>query len=217
MSISYPLAMPSCGPRSQSFELERVDYLAPEAGGRMGGVTAGFPLWKMSVSLGTLSVAQSDQWRSFMALLRGAQRPFLAWEVARRLPHAYQNGMPAGFSGAAASWSQAIDSNGFAVLTLTGLPSQLVLSPGDYVDFRWGSYSRALVRVCEMVVASTGGAASFTIEPPVPSLVPGTAVAHLDNPACLMKLVPGQSQLGPVERRGAISSGTLVAVQDLIP
>ena len=216
MSLPSPPLMPSTGPKDQNFELERVDYLAPEAGGQIGGITAGFPLWKTTMTLGTLTIAQSDQWRGFVLGQRGAQRLFYGYEVSRRLPRAYTFGLPAGFSGAAASWSQTIDANGFAVLTLNGMPAGLALAPGDYVDFRWGTYSRAMVRVIEPGVASVSGSISCSVEPPLTSVVPTNAIAHLDNPACLMKLT-SETKLGAITRRGAIDGGTIVAVQSLIP
>lgn len=220
MSLTTPAAMPAAGPKEQTFEIERVDYQAPEARGRIGGITAGLPLWKTTMTLGTLTVDQSDAWRAFFARQRGAQRLFLGWEIARAMPRWYPKGFPGGWNGAASSWSQSIDSNGFAVLTLNGLPRGLRLALGDYVDFRWGTYKRALVRIIEGAIANASGTVVVTVEPAVPNVVPtsGTpAVAHLDNPACLMKLVPQQSSIGPTTRRGAISGGTLVAVQDLIP
>lgn len=219
MTLSTPAMMPAKGAKDQIFEIERVDYLAPEARGRIGGVTAGFPLWKTTISIGTLTRDQSDQWRAFIAGQRGAQRLFYGFEVGRRMPRAYPNGMPGGFSGAASSWSQSIDGNGFAILALYGLPRGLTLLPGDYVDFRWGTYQRALVRLIEGASANGSGVLTASIEPAVPSVVPsgGTpAVAHLDNPACLMKLMPG-TELGALGRRGAVESGTVIAIQDLIP
>lgn len=216
MSLAYPLSMPAKGPKDQIFELERVDALAPEARGRIGGVTVGFPLWKTTMNLGTVSLAQSDDWRAFLLGQRGAQRLFVGFEIARQLPKNYRNGLPGGFSGAASSWSQTLDSNSYCVLTLNGLPSGLQLSKGDYVDFRWGTYSRALVRLLEAGTASSGGVVSVTVEPPIPTVVPGTAVAHLDSPGCLMKLM-SETQPGSIGRRGALEGGTFVAIQDLIP
>ena len=219
MTLITPATLPLPGPRDQIFELERIDYLAPEARGRIGGITAGFPLWKTTLTLGTMSRDMSYAIRAFVTGQRGAQRLFYGFEVARQMPRAYPYGLPSGFSGAATSWSQTIDSNGFAVLTLNGLPRGLTLLAGDYVDFRWGTYQRALVRLIEGGVANGSGVLSASVEPAVPALVPNSgtpAIAHIDHPACLMKLMP-ETQLGAAGRRGAIESGTIVAIQDLLP
>jgi hypothetical protein len=201
----------------QEFEIQRVDYLAPESGGRLGGVTAGFPLWKTTITLGMMNLDQSDAWRAFVAAQRGSQRRFIGFDTLRRNPRAHPDGLPGGFSGACSGWSQTIDANGYAVLTLTGLPGGLTLLAGDYIDFRWSTYQRTMVRALESGTASSGSL-SLSIEPPVNTqVVPGTAVAHLDNPACLMKLVSSETSLGAFGRRGPIESGTVVAVQDLVP
>ena len=216
MSLPAIATMPNKGPKDQVFELERIDYLAPEARGRIGGVTAGFPLWKTTMSIGTLSLDLTDQWRGFVAAQRGAQRLFYGFEISRQRPRKYVAGFLGGFSGAASSWSQTTDSNGFSVLTLNGLPSGFQISVGDYVDFRWSTYQRAMVRFVEAATASVGEVLVAAIEPAVHPIVPGGAVAHLDNPCCLMKLMPDTS-LGGIARRGALDSGTVVAIQDLIP
>jgi hypothetical protein len=99
------------------------------------------------------------------------------------------------------------------------MPAGLMLMPGDYVDFRWGTFQRALVRVLEKQVVSSGVVA-VSIEPPVNTqVVPadGSAVAHLDNPACLMRIITSQTNIGAFGRRGPIESGTVVAIQDLVP
>jgi len=215
MTLITPLSMPS-GAKDQVFEIQRVDYLAPEARGRIGGVTAGFPLWKMTCTLGTLTVAQSDQWRAFVSAQRGAQRLFMAFDIGRKMPRNYQAGFPSGFSGQASGWSQSIDGNNFAILTLTGLPAGLSLVTGDYVQFSWGTFQRALVRLVESATVDGTGKLSATIEPAVPALVPPSALASLAQPCCLMKLT-SDTKLGPVGRRGAIESGTIDAIQDLRP
>lgn len=215
MTIAIPLTLPSMGPSGQSFELQRIDYMAPEANGVIGGVTAGFPLWKAEWDMGNISRIVSDQWRAVFTAARGMQRLFYGYDYARSLPINYIGGLPNGFSGAASSWSVSVDGAGSSLLTLNGLPSGLSLMPGDYVDFRWSTYSRALVRFLESATANGSGTLTGTIEPSLPVVVPGNAVAHLDNPCCLMRFTT-ESALGRIERRGAITGGRLVAVQAII-
>ena len=97
-----------------------------------------------------------------------------------------------------------------------------MLAPIDYVGFKWdadgsaaGTYDRrALVRVLESAIAAADGSATVTIEPALPDWVPGSAVAHLDRPACLMKLT-SETQVADVDRRQRIK-GTKIAGQQVL-
>jgi hypothetical protein len=227
---AIPLSMPRVGAIGQSFEPERIDYLAPETGGQLGGVTAGAPIWKLEVSLNNLRPDDADAWRAWRDRQRGAQRAFLGFDLDRPFPKRHAagfgrmrtiNGTP--FSGSAGGWNQAFDADDNAVLTLQSLPAGLILSPIDYVGFKWdaagdeaGSYRRrALVRVVAGGVAAASGALSVIVEPAVPLAVPPSAIAHLDNPACLMKLVPGETRLGRQMAGYMAAGGEIVAIQDL--
>jgi hypothetical protein len=216
--------MPTMYVAQQQFEIQRVDYAAPEASGRIGGVQAGFPLWSMVSTLGRMPVANSDEWRAFFSSMRGQTRRFIGFPLDRVLPKSYLDaGLPGGFAGDASSWSETINSDGDSLLTLNGLPASFILSQGDYIDFRYtatetavaGLPWRALVRVVVGATASGGGVATVTVEPPVPTAVPGSAVAHVDNPGCVMAMVLDQSNLGPVDRLYSIDGGQIMAIQDI--
>lgn len=230
--MKAPLTPPSSGASLQEFEIQRIDYAAAEAGGRVGGVQAGFPLWQATWTIGKLGEDKSDEWRSFDAELRGATRRFYACDKRRPYPKAHLGGFArmtrvggTPFDGSATSWSQAIDSDGDCIVTLHGLPAGLVMSTGDYVGFKWSATDDPVAGLpwCTVarVVRGGGGMADATgtltlmIEPPIPPAVPGTATAHLDNPQCVMTKITDQSKLNPIDRRGAITGGTVVAIQDL--
>jgi hypothetical protein len=219
MSLSFPATMPVAGPSSGMFEIQRVDYLSAEPRGRIGGVTAGFPLWEADWTLGNLTLVQSDEWRAFVTKLRGPQRLFYSFDYGRRFPRNYPNGFSAfaGFSGAASSWTPTLDGNGTSQVTLTGLPAGLALSTGDYIGFRWGGTKRALVRLLEDATASAGGIITgVSVEPTIPLIVPGSAIAYLDNPVCLMRLL-SDTKSGAMDRRGRTVGGRIHAIQELIP
>lgn len=228
------LEMPELGIATQEFEIERVDAIAPERGGRVGGVTLGVPLWRAKWGLSrTLTRDASDEWRAFVARLRGSQRAFIGRDRDRLYPRAYPQGfaqmtLPGGgpFTGAASSWSQTIDADGDAEILVGGLPSGLILSRGDYLGFRWdadgslaGTFDRqTMVRLVEPVTVAGDGSVTARVEPPLPvPAVPPTAEAHLDRPGCLMKLVPGETSLAALDRRQKIAGGTIGSVQDLRP
>lgn len=225
--MKAPLEMPTMYVAQQQFELQRVDYAAPEASGRIGGVQAGFPLWAGVWTLGRMTADYSDQWRAWLTRLRGATRRFIGRDLARQYPREYPDGLGGfgAFTGAAASWSQVIDSDGDAQLTLQlgAAGAGLVLSQGDYIDFRYSATEsavsglawRAMVRVVSAATANGSGAVTVTVEPPVPDAVPSDAVAHLDEPGCIMAVIVDQSSLGPIDRLYSINGGQILGVQDI--
>jgi hypothetical protein len=132
------------GPYLQhEFELQRIDYMAPEAGGRLNGVQAGFPLWQASYSLDPiLDVDESDAVRAFVSQLRGATRRFLARDISRPYPKAHCAGFAGmtragggAFDGTADDWSETITADGDSEVTLENLPAGLALGQGDYIGF----------------------------------------------------------------------------------
>lgn len=223
MTILYPRDMPVGGVISQSFEPRRLDFATSSVGGRMTSVTAGPPLWAMSMTLRDGDEDEVANWRAFFASLRGVQRSFLAGDLTRPYPKAYPDGFAGmsravggDFDGAATSWSINADRD---VVSLSGQPAALALSIGDYIMWRWvsgGIKRRALGRAIEPAFASAGGVVSVAFEPPLAGLVPGSAIADLAKPECVMKLVPDQSQIGELDALHS-AAGTLVALQDLRP
>lgn len=223
--MSAPLDFPGAGAAMQEFELQRVDYGAPEAGGRVGGVQAGQPLWRAVWTIGKIGAERSDAWRAWLARMRGAVRRFYGADLGRPYPKAHIGGFGGmtragggAFDGSATDWSETINADDESELALEGLPAGLILSLGDYVGFQWETESedrRALVRVVIGGEADGGGDLTVSVEPPVPSTVPAGATAHLDQPRCIMVMITDQSKLEAIDRRLAVRGGTIAAVQDL--
>lgn len=230
--MKAPLEMPTSGAALQEFEPQRIDYAAPEASGRVGGVQAGFPLWLAIWTIGRIGAAKSDELRSFLTEVRGAIRTFYGRDLSRPYPKAYAGGFAnmtrpdaTPFTGAATSWSQSVDADGDQLLTLNGLPSGFVMGTGDYAGFKWDAAGEAAGnlrrRALARVIRGGGGAASATgvltikVEPPIPAAVPVGATAHLDLPACVMRIVTERTKLDAIDRRLAVRGGTIVAIQDL--
>lgn len=215
------------------FQIERIDHAAPEASGRQGGVQAGWPLWRAMYELDRMDGPSGDLWDAFLDRLRGRIRTFLGGDVTRQYPRQHRRGfagmVKAGggaFDGAANSWAQAIDSDGQALMALTGLPAGLQLSIGDFIGFKWDApglpagnlQRRAMARVSVAAAASGAGAISVIAEPPMDTrVVPAGAIAHLDKPQCMLRLVPSETKIGAVGTGGAVEGGNVVAMQDLRP
>ena len=233
MMAPLPLPVTEAGVARVLLDIERVDYAAPEASGRQGGVQAGWPLWSARLELDQVDPESGDAWITFKDRLRGRQRTFLAHDTSRPFPRSTPLGFTGmtragggAFTGAATAWSQAIDGDGNALIGLTGLPAGLVLTKRDYVGFKWdaagavaGSYGRrALARVVVGGVASAGGGITVMIEPPIDTrVVPAGAIAHLDRPSAVFRLDPNETKLGMVGRGAALSGAAIVAMQDLRP
>lgn len=228
----WPLEIPTSGVSQQQFELQRNDYLAPEASGRIGGVQAGFPLWQATWTIGRIGADKSDAFRAFLLRLRGTTRRFLGYDQGRPYPKAHiagftgmvRAGTATPFNGDATSWTETVGAiSPFDVrVDLQGLPAGLTLSVGDYIGFRWAAASgaplstwHAPVRIVEGGVANSSGAVQVYVEPGLPSVIPPTATAYLTRPACVFVLVPDKSELQAIDRRLAIRGGTITAVQEL--
>lgn len=226
---SEPRAMPSAGAAAQRFEINRFDHLSQTAGGRLYGLSDGEPLFQLTLRLGDMSTGEADAWRCFVDAQRGPLLAFLGRDLKRPYPRAFPDGFAgltrAGgsdpFDGTVLTWSL----NGTRdVLSVTGLPEDFPLTLGDLAAFQWetsgSAFSfdarRALLRIVETVTGDEDGAASFAFEPPLFQEVPEDAVLTFAEPDCLMRLVPGQQDLGDEDTIGS-RGGRIVALQDLIP
>jgi hypothetical protein len=202
--------MPALGIASQSFELQRQQLSAPERGGRFVSVDIGQPLWSAEYATPALTEAQFSEWRAWLSSLRGSSRMFNGRDRSRRYPLLYPSGFGSltragggAFDGTATSWSVDVTR---AILTFNGLPASFSISAGDYVGFAWSSNTkRALVRAQENVNANGSGVASFEVEPFVSQVVPGGAVATLDQPSCLMRLLGDSDASYNVSNFGRVS------------
>jgi hypothetical protein len=231
MTIVYPREMPASGAASQEFYIQRVDYAAPEASGKVGGVQAGFPLWMATWTLGRISAASADEWTAWIDSLRGSQRRFLARDYSRPFPRAYPNGF-AGiprhgggslFDGTATGWDSDVQPDGQSRMLLSGLPSNFVLTHRDYIGLKWNSgdpgagYDRAtLVRVTDPHTA-IAGLTNVGVEPAIPTWIPPDAVAYFERPACVMVLLADGARPAAMDRRLTIQGTKIAAVQDLQP
>lgn len=220
MSLNFPLTMPTEGIADQDFKIARVDYASPEVGGRTGAVQAGFPRWRLTLSLGAMSREAGDAWRAFLDSLNGSARTFYACDVLRPYPAAY----PGGLAGMTKAGGGAFPSDGKATswsvnstrdeLTLGGLPAFFQFKVGDLVGFRWNTDRRTIVRVMASANASSGGAVTLAIRPGLPNLVPSNAEAYLASPTVVMRISTGETTIGP-EDTISTAGGTIVAGQDL--
>lgn len=213
--------MPDVAVVGAVFNIQRVDFQTAATDGRAFGLTAGEPLWTLKATLRDGDADETDQWFAFLDGLRGVQRPFLAHDLTRPFPRAYPDGFGGlnrvgggAFDGAATTWSVNADRDR---ITLSGLPGGLTLGPRDGLMLRWataGEPRRSLHRVGAAVAASGAGVVTAAVEPPLPTLVPGSAVADLTRPQAVFRQVPAESGMGELDALHT-AAGALSAVQDL--
>lgn len=230
MTIAFPRAMPDSGPADQYFEPNDVNLESAVTGGALYGVAIGEKRWRSEWTLGQgIGEALSEEWRAFIGSLNGSNRSFLGRDYRKPYPRLYLGGFAgltrAGggvFDGSLTSWSQTIATDGQALATLHGLPAAFRISRGDLMDFRWttlGVGRRHLVRFLEDATADGSGViTAISVDPPIHvRVVPGGAVAHLDQPCCVMRMITASSSIAAVQRRGVVAGTKLVAGQDLRP
>jgi hypothetical protein len=226
--MKAPVEMPyGKGIALQSFQLQRVNYVAATQDGRVGGVQAGWPLWNAIYGLTRMAEDDSDAWEAFNDDQRGGIRLFIGRDLKRQWPKVYPDGFGdfGSFTGAASSWSSTVDANGDCQLTLhLGVDAAgLILSKRDNIDLRYtttetalsGVAWRYLVRVTAGGTADASGDVTVTVEPPIHNAVPSDAVAHLDQPGCTMRIVADQTSFEPIDRLYSVRGGQIVGIQDI--
>jgi hypothetical protein len=230
--MKAPFDMPVSGMALQQFEPLRVDYGAPEAGGRIGGVQAGAPLWQGVWTIGNIGAAKSDELRAFLASLRGGTRRFLGRDLARPYPKAYATTGFAGltragggsFDGTATSWSETITADGDAQFTLHGLPAGFAMTIGDYIGFRWvatetrrrrADLARAGARDRSEDRRRLRGAVWHHLRTAFAGVRSADRDLLPEHPKAVMALVGDKSNLDAIDRRLAVKGGTITGIQDL--
>jgi hypothetical protein len=228
--VKAPIEMPTDFYSVVEFDIQRVDYSAPDASGRVDGVQAGFPLFYASYTIDVVGEDETDDIVAFKDDLRGATRRFLGRDLTRLYPKAHRNGFAgmvrpdaSPFDGSATAWSETINADGDSEVTLQGLPVGLTLGKRDYVGFHWVATSSEVagltwhlcVRIKSGGVADGAGNVTFLSEPPISPAVPAGAVAYLNQPACVMVQLTDQTKLQGVGKRRAIGGGQIFGLQDI--
>lgn len=214
MAITYPRAMPEVIGMAGRLTLERVDYLSPERTGTIGGVTAGWPLWRMHLTFNNMANRSDDELTAWVDSLRGVQKRFYGYDQSRPVPRFHAAGRP--YAQTSETWEQEIDAEGTAYLTIGDLQIGQVFSPRDYIGFEWGTNKRALVRCLEGGIVNVSGVVTVAIEPAVHAVVPSDATIQLYKPSCLMRLLTEETELSD-QGLGFVGAGSRIsAIQDIV-
>lgn len=217
MALTFPLPASAFFDKlpisTPAFSLGEAMQTSQTGGGEVINAALGTRLWRGQVTFGNMTYAEMAAVEGLVEALRQPGRSFMAYDS--RYP------WPAGDFGGAivAGRSVKIASlpAGARTLTLSGLTSGYVITPGTYLSFVYGAAPQrhALHRVI------VGGAANGSGITPalevVPAIRPGAvtdAAVSLIRPVCKAVILPGSVEQGQ-SRRGIVEGFTFGFVQTL--
>lgn len=214
MARSFPVSLPGGfgrGPSivAQSFSLLHATTTQAEGGGGVAAARLGQPRWVSELQTGTLADPHLREWRAWLEEQAEGVGRFYLPDLSRRRPAAYPGGVASltragggAFDGTVA-WS--VDSSR-TVVSLSTLPSGLVLTAGDLLGFRWAVTRRAVVAATVSVTANPSGVAVLDVAPFVPLDVPADAVCSLLDAEIVARVTPGSVDAPSVTRgnRGTV-------------
>jgi hypothetical protein len=125
--------------------------------------------------------------RSFLAY-RGQ---FIATDPGICRPAAYPGGPLSGTKavGGAFDGSAALNSLSDRLApVIQGLPANFQFTEGDLIEFRESTLVRSLHTIAADVAANASGVATVGLHWPVPADITTSAVVHLEQPSCIMKV-----------------------------
>lgn len=212
MAITYPRTIPE-GHWFQSADFslsEGVSFNQLQSGGIQVAEIAD-PIWVMKAATYPLyEKTERAQWQAWLASLRGGRR-FYGYHLDRPYPLAY------GEEALSLPWvggqgKAALTGRTATTVTLASLPASYKVTAGDMISFPWNN-TLALHMALEDVTATAGGAATFTVVPPVRmSPAPETgSVVTLIKAQCVMIVKPGTAS-SPASASGEASSFEAVQV-----
>lgn len=209
MAITYPRELPFTPEIESTLELDPGTAVALHGRGLAGTVSqVREPLWTAAYRTDPIGLDDRIEWQAWYNSLGGGLKLFLGWDVTRRQPRAYPNGVPEILS---SSWDGTATVTSLSTpgqIAVSGAPANFALRPGDRVglieDGRYGYYE-----VAEAATASGSGAVSIPVLPFVQEIFSNAATAVLWRPRAKMRLIqgsficPGTGGFAPVSFRAA--------------
>ncbi len=193
--MNAPIPLPELPWRDCEFN--PIDPVSTERmqGRRTEMVSFGTPWWVASFTTNFLEPHQYGVADAFTMKV-GARGVFLAYDVFRPRPIAYDNGRPLSLikaSGGAftgdAGLVQLVDNR---TVVVSGLPAGFTLVEGDYVAFSMTPLKRSLHRVMQDAVADNAGVVTLSILFPLDLQHFTTAsVVHFEKASTVMMIDPG--------------------------
>ncbi len=180
------------------FDLLYRQEQSRSAGGKTYVKDLGSPLWSGSWVSKTLSPNVLDAWRARLKALENGLQTFRGWPTSRLYPIAYPNASWPTTGGFAGSGTVGTVNANRKAIAAAGFPSGYTFSVGDYVQVGAADLHQILED------ATTG---QFEVRPHLWPGVAAGAVLKVNQPYCLMTIVPGtiNTAADPNTGRGKIS------------
>lgn len=214
LSVAYPLSIPTYGINKMSFDPDYYTTYSQTRGGRYTSLQLGPTLWKATFETYPLIGSKYDEWRAWVASLRGGGS-FYLYDIRRMYPVAYPNGFGSLTVGGS-PWTgtcniNTVHSTDNHSLILENLPIGFVLSTGDYFAFTYDSGTkRALHRVVIGGVVNGVGRVTVNVEPEIRPGWTITDVIEFANPSCVM--TPTQ----PFRENVSVGQSTVTKAEQII-
>lgn len=192
MALAFPYAIGSFADliRMSSVRMRLADNQEiSKGGGKIIVADMAAKFWEFDVTLINLEGAAMRQIHALITALDGAMNDFYLFDPRYEFPVADPDGS---LLGSAAVQIATLNGNN-KELTLKGLPSGYVLSPGDCLAFDFGSPSMRALHMIAAGGVANGAGVSSSIEVR-PHILPGAAVnaaVTLVQASARVKIVPG--------------------------
>lgn len=205
MALSFPYAVGSFADviRMASIRVTLVasQQISGAGGGKIFVADLGPKYWEFEVSIINMENADARRVQALIEALDESINDFYLYDPRGEYPIADPDGS---ILGAASVTISALDANN-KELTLAGLPTGYVLSPGDYLAFDYGTPTkRALHRIVAGATA-TSGSATVEVRPHIEPGAATSAPVTLVKAAARVKMIPGSYDPGTV--RQVMTSG----------
>lgn len=205
--LTYPIDLLEGFPGAATLGLSYVQELSPTRGGEQNSADLGPALWELQAQSRELKPNDLRTWKARLASLENGAKTFKGYDRTACYPLAYPRGTwPTGLAFDGIGRLNAVNTDNYKEIKLSGLPNGYVLSEGDYISYAYGS-ARALHQLMATVIVVSGGISPYVEVRP--AIRPGytlTVDVDLIKPHAVMILIPGSVQApASLNGRGTIS------------
>ena len=172
MVVTYPRDLHNYRLSTCTFTFNDGVSVSRTASGRaVSAVEHSDPYLGLKVQTPRLQISERHPWEAWKDSLRGGLKSFLAYDISRKEPLAYPNGVPQIVAGTWDGTGTLSDLDAH-LITATGAPTGFKMTAGDHIGLvEGGKYG--VFRVTEDATATTSIAVS--VDPFIPSTVFTTA------------------------------------------